>query len=113
MSCERLAQTRRQTASRSRSGSQGASRPPSSHRTVQVLFTYGSSGRQVFNPAAGRFFDLDYPSGSTSCTGAPMCGRLARHRSAMGSNPRSAKYALRSARSTVESWLSTHRDLRP
>jgi len=28
---------------------------PGSHRTVRTLFVYGSSGRQVANPAAGRF----------------------------------------------------------
>ena len=28
---------------------------PGSHRTVLVLFTHGSSGRRVVNPAAGRF----------------------------------------------------------
>lgn len=33
----------------------GAVARPASHRTVLVLFTHGSSGRRVVNPAAGRF----------------------------------------------------------
>ena len=37
----------------------GAVARPGSHRTVLVLFTHGSSGRRVANPAAGRFIDLD------------------------------------------------------
>ena len=32
---------------------------PGSHRTVLVLFTHGSSGRRVANPAAGLLIDLD------------------------------------------------------
>lgn len=35
----------------------GAVARPGSHRTVQVLFTYGSSGRRVVNPGAGRLHD--------------------------------------------------------
>src|SRR5688500_18053853 len=37
-----------------------------SHRTGQVLFTYGSSGRQVMTPVAGRVATSPYPSGSDS-----------------------------------------------
>ena len=32
---------------------------PGSHRTVRTLVVYGSSGRQVMTPAAGRFVDLE------------------------------------------------------
>jgi AAA ATPase domain len=37
----------------------GAVARPGSHRTVRTLFVYGSSGRRVMTPAAGRFFDLE------------------------------------------------------
>ena len=33
----------------------GAVARPGSHRTVLVLFTHGSSGRRVVNPAVGRY----------------------------------------------------------
>ncbi|HEY5248575.1 MAG TPA: integrase core domain-containing protein, partial [Dermatophilaceae bacterium] len=33
----------------------GAVTRPGSHRTVRTLFVYGSSGRRVMTPAAGRF----------------------------------------------------------
>src|SRR5512135_417449 len=37
----------------------GAVARPGSHRTVRTLVVYGSSGRRVMTPAAGRFFDLE------------------------------------------------------
>jgi hypothetical protein len=37
----------------------GAVARPGSHRTVRTLFVYGSSGRRVMTPAAGRFCDLE------------------------------------------------------
>jgi hypothetical protein len=37
----------------------GAVTRPGSHRTVRTLFVYGSSGRRVMTPAAGRLIDLE------------------------------------------------------
>jgi len=37
----------------------GAVARPGSHRTVRTLFVYGSSGRRVMTPAAGRLIDLE------------------------------------------------------
>ncbi len=37
----------------------GAVARPGSHGTVRTLFVYGSSGRRVMTPAAGRFCDLE------------------------------------------------------
>jgi len=37
----------------------GAVARPGSHRTVRTLVVYGSSGRRVMTPAAGRFADLE------------------------------------------------------
>ena len=37
----------------------GAVARPGSHGTVRTLFVYGSSGRRVMTPAAGRFVDLE------------------------------------------------------
>ena len=37
----------------------GAVARPGSHRTVRTLVVYGSSGRRVMTPAAGRFVDLE------------------------------------------------------
>ena len=95
-------------------GRTSSRRPPlrggASHRTGQVLFTSGSSGRQVVNPAAGRVTTSTYPSASESCTGAAMGWCRARHRSTSETSPRSAKYALRSPRSTAGLWLSAHKD---
>ena len=96
-----------------------SSRPPlpggGSHRTVQVLFTYGSSGQRIssrgVSTAAGRFSTSPYPRPSVSWAGATICRY--RHCSASDTSPRSAKYALRSPRSTAGSWLRAHRDSRP
>ena len=96
-----------------------SSRPPlpggGSHRTVQVLFTYGSSGQRIssrgISTAAGRFSTSPYPRPSVSWAGATICRY--RHCSASDTSPRSAKYALRSPRSTAGSWLRAHRDSRP
>ena len=46
------------------SSSQGRLPSPSSHRTVLVLITYGSSGRGVVTPLAGRFTTPRYPKAS-------------------------------------------------
>jgi hypothetical protein len=49
-----------------RLSSQGGLLPPSSHRTVRVLFTYGSSGQRISSnrspTAAGRVTTSSYPS---------------------------------------------------
>ena len=37
----------------------GAVTRPGSHRTVRTLFVYGSSGRRVVTPTAGRLIDLE------------------------------------------------------
>ena len=37
----------------------GAVTRPGSHRTVRTLVVYGSSGRRVMTPAAGRLIDLE------------------------------------------------------
>jgi hypothetical protein len=37
----------------------GAVARPGSHRTVRTLVVYGSSGRRVMTPAAGRLIDLE------------------------------------------------------
>jgi len=52
----------------------GAVTRPGSHRTVRTLFVYGSSGRRVMTPAAGRFATSNHPH-SASCgdSGATMC----------------------------------------
>ena len=52
----------------------GAVARPGSHRTVRTLFVYGSSGRRVMNPAAGRFATSNHPH-SASCggSGATIC----------------------------------------
>ena len=44
-----------------------------SHGTGLVLFTSGSSGRQVMTPVAGRVSTSRYPRGSKSCPEATMC----------------------------------------
>ena len=44
-----------------------------SHRTGLVLFTSGSSGRQVVTPVVGRVSTSRYPKGSKSCLEAVMC----------------------------------------
>ena len=100
-------------------GGGSSSRPPlpggGSHRTVQVLFTYGSSGQRIssrgVSTAAGRFSTSPYPRPSVSWAGATICRY--RHCSASDTSPRSAKYALRSPRSTAGSWLRAHRASRP
>ena len=92
----------RRCSQTSRSSSWGRLPSPSSHRTVQVLFTYGSSGPQVFTPTAGRFTASRYPSGNMSCSGAAVDSNFSRQRSFSDTSPRSAKYALRSARSTAD-----------
>jgi len=91
----------------------GGITPPSSHRTGQVLFTSGSSGRRVMTPVAGRVSTSPYPSTNISCAGAAMGWRRACHMSASETSPRSAKYALRSPRSTAGIWLNFHKELRP
>ena len=93
----------------------GAVARPGSHRTVLVLFTHGSSGRRVVNPAAGRLSTLAYPHSSANCSwvGATISSCQARCRSTSERRPRSAKYRGRSALSTCGTWLSAHRDLRP
>ena len=93
----------------------GAVARPGSHRTVLVLFTHGSSGRRVVNPAAGRLSTLAYPHSSANCSwvGATISSCQARCRSTSERRPRWAKYRGRSALSTCGMWLSAHRDLRP
>ena len=55
----------------------GAVARPGSHGTVRTLVVYGSSGRRVMTPAAGRFATSNHPhsascgdSGTTTCRGA-------------------------------------------
>ena len=52
--CEMVARSHR-----SPSRVAGAVARPGSHRTVRTLVVYGSSGRRVMTPAAGRFIDLE------------------------------------------------------
>ena len=77
-----------------RSGSQGRLPAPSSHRTVLTLFVYGSSGRRVINPAAGRFTTSIYHH-NASCggTGATMCWCARWCKSTRAMSPRSRKNA--------------------
>jgi len=84
-----------------------------SHGTGQVLFTSGSSGQRVANPSAGRVTTSPYPNASVSWTGAAMGWGWARSLSTSETSPRSAKYALRSPRSTAGLWLNAQRDCRP
>jgi hypothetical protein len=48
----------------------------SSHRTVLVLFTYGSSGQWVINPTAGRFTTSTYPHPGVDDPWSPVPFRL-------------------------------------
>src|SRR3954451_23035795 len=92
----------------------GAVARPGSHRTVRTLVVYGSSGRRVVNPAAGRLATSNHPH-SASCggSGAAMCWDAVRWRSTRKISPRLAKYALRRPWSTACVWLRAHQDLRP
>ena len=93
----------------------GAVARPGSHRTVRTLFVYGSSGRRVMTPAAGRF---DRPriiptAPVVAIRGRRSAGASWRCRSTRKISPRLAKYALRRPWSTACVWLSAHQDLRP
>ena len=58
-------------------------------------------GMTGYNPRHRPVYDLIVPSGSFICTGALMAAQIFRKRSHSDTNPRSAKYALRSPRSTA------------
>jgi hypothetical protein len=76
----------------------GAVARPGSHRTVRTLFVYGSSGRRVANPAAGRLTTSIHPHSSTSCCWAGATISCAwRCSSTSTSSPRSVKYRVRTA----------------
>ena len=87
-----------------------------SHRTGLVGRTSGSSGRRGpgLPPYSGAGVSTrSYPSPSVSWTGATTTrDRSSLHRSTSDTSPRSAKYALRSPRSTGEKWLKAHQDRR-
>jgi len=74
-------------------------------------------GEGLLLPSTGRVTTSPYPHGRASCwplrIGATGGLCLSRHRSLSETSPRSAKYALRSPRSTAGSWLRFHRDFRP
>ncbi len=99
---------------RSRSRVAGAVARPGSHRTVRTLVVYGSSGRRVVNPAAGRFATSNHPH-SASCGdwGATMCMDAWRCISTRATSPRSRKNARFRPWSTAGMWLSAHQDRRP
>jgi hypothetical protein len=57
--------------------------------------------------------DLMVPGSNISCTGALMAAQVLRKRSSSETSPRSAKYALRSPRSTAGVWDNAQIDWRP
>jgi hypothetical protein len=81
-----------------------------SHRTGLVLFTSGSSGRQVMTPAAGRLTTSRYPSGSRSCAGAIRCRAFTFHSSSSENRPCAAKSAFGKARCVTAERLSGQRE---
>jgi len=84
--------------------------PGASHGTVRALFAYGSSGWRVITPRHRPVHGLVVPSGRPSCAGALMVAQIFRNRSKSETSPRSAKYALRSPRSTAGLWLNAQMD---
>ena len=92
----------------------GAVTRPGSHRTVRTLVVYGSSGRRVVNPTAGRFATSNHPH-SASCggSGAMMCWDAWPWRSTRATSPRALKNARFRRWSTACVWLSAHQDFRP
>ncbi len=67
---------------------------PSSHRTVLVLFTYGSPGRKVVNPSVESVYDLPGSKGNLSCFGASMLFPSARVYLFFPCPPPSAPYSF-------------------
>ena len=95
-----------------RSGSRGGHPPqlPQNRTCVVHIRLFGTAGCK---PRRRPGYDLAGTSVSSSCTGAGRSAQIARNSSSSDTSPRSAKYALRSPRSTAGSWLNAQRDLRP
>ncbi len=70
-------------------------------------------GMAGYYPRHRPVHDLNISSGSLICAGALMVAQILRKRSHSVMSPRSAKYALRSPRSTAGEWLNAQIDCRP
>jgi len=85
-----------------------------SHRTVLVPFTYGSSGGQVINPTPGRLTTSIYPRGRHNCFPVTTIAlRFFAQASPNEYRPFAPNFFGDIALCALAEWLNFHIDFRP